>query len=185
MSSHKLNLVKLVEAALFVAAQPLSIKMIQQTVLADVGTARSQIGMILEELQLSYQDSGIELVEVASGFRFQARSEYAEQLATLSADRTPRYSRALLETLTLVAYRQPITRGEIEAIRGVAVSSTIISTLKERGWITQAGHKEVPGRPTLLATTDTFLDYFGLTNLEQLPKLNQSLLDKLPEEFQT
>jgi segregation and condensation protein B len=185
MKQPKVNLVKLVEAALFVAESPLSVKAIQQTVLADVGAARAQVTMILDELKLRYKDSGIELVEVASGFRFQARAEYAPQLANLSSERAPRYSRALLETLTLIAYRQPITRGEIEAIRGVAVSSNIIGTLKDRDWIKVVGYKEVPGRPALLATTKMFLDYFGLKSLSGLPELEQSLLEKLPEEFQT
>ncbi|MGY5452966.1 SMC-Scp complex subunit ScpB [Agarivorans sp. MS3-6] len=183
--ASKPNLVKLVEAALFVAARPLSLKELQTTVLADVGLARAQVNMILEELGQRYQDSGIELVETASGFQFRARQEYASQLANLWAEKAPKFSRAMLETLTLIAYRQPITRGEIEAIRGVAVSSHIISVLKERHWIRGVGHKEIPGRPTLFATTSAFLDYFGLKDLADLPELDQSLLEKLPQGFQT
>ncbi|WP_432453813.1 MULTISPECIES: SMC-Scp complex subunit ScpB [unclassified Agarivorans] len=183
--SAKPNLVKLVEAALFVAARPLSVKELQASVLADVGLARAQVNMILEELSLRYQDSGIELIETASGYQFRARQEFAPQLANLWAEKAPKFSRALLETLTLIAYRQPLTRGEIEAIRGVAVSSHIISVLKDRGWIRVVGHKEVPGRPSLLATTTAFLDYFGLKDLTDLPELDQSLLEKLPQDFQT
>ncbi|GDY28243.1 MULTISPECIES: SMC-Scp complex subunit ScpB [unclassified Agarivorans] len=181
----KPNLVKLVEAALFVAGRPLSVKELQATVLAEVGLARTQVNMILEELVQRYQDSGIELVETASGFQFKARQQYAPHLANLWAEKAPKFSRAMLETLTLIAYRQPITRGEIEAIRGVAVSSHIISVLKERHWIRSVGHKEIPGRPTLFATTNNFLDYFGLKDLADLPELDQSLLEKLPQDFQT
>ena len=181
----KPNLVKLVEAALFVAGRPLSVKELQATVLADVGLAKAQVNMVLEELSLRYQDSGIELAETASGFHFRARQEYAPQLANLWAEKAPKFSRAMLETLTLIAYRQPITRGEIEAIRGVAVSSHIISVLRERNWIRSVGHKEIPGRPTLFATTTSFLDYFGLKDLADLPELDQSLLEKLPQDFQT
>lgn len=185
MKKPKVNLVKLVEAALFVAGKPLTVKALQQTVLSEQRVAKAQVLMILEELESRYQNSGLELVEVATGYRFQARAEFAPQLGKLFSERTPRYSRALLETLTLIAYRQPITRGEIEAIRGVAVSSNIMATLKERDWIKVVGHKEVPGRPSLWATTKAFLDYFGLKSLEELPELEQSLLEKLPEEFQT
>lgn len=181
----KLNLVKLVEAALFVAGRPLSVKDLQATVLAEVGLARTQVNMILDELSQRYQDSAIELAETASGYQFRSRQEYAPYLSLLWAEKAPKFSRAMLETLTLIAYRQPITRGEIEAIRGVAVSSHIISVLKERNWIRSVGHKEIPGRPTLFATTSEFLDYFGLKDLGDLPELDQSLLEKLPQDFQT
>lgn len=114
---------------------------------------------------------GIELRQVASGYRFQVKSEYAMRVARLWEEKPTRYSRALLETLALIAYRQPITRGEIEDIRGVAVSSSVIKTLEEREWIRVVGHRDVPGRPALFATTRAFLDYFGLNSLEQLPLL--------------
>ncbi|GGB13920.1 SMC-Scp complex subunit ScpB [Agarivorans gilvus] len=181
----KPNLVKLVEAALFVAGRPLSVKDLQTTVLAEVGLARTQVNMILDELSQRYQDSAIELAETASGYQFRARQEYAPYLSMLWAEKAPKFSRAMLETLTLIAYRQPITRGEIEAIRGVAVSSHIIGVLKERNWIRSVGHKEIPGRPTLFATTSEFLDYFGLKDLSDLPELDQTLLEKLPQDFQT
>jgi len=123
----------------------------------------------LSELQLDYQARGIQLVEVASGFRFQSMDSLSPWLGKLWQENAPRYSRAMLETLSLVAYRQPITRGEIEDVRGVSVSSQIMKTLGERGWIKVIGHKEVPGRPSLYATTKTFLDYFGLKSLSELP----------------
>src|SRR5690606_19645453 len=116
---------------------------------------------------------GIELVEVASGFRFQVRAEVQPWVSRLWTERQTRYSRALLETLALVAYRQPITRGEIEQIRGVAVSSNIIRTLEEREWVRVVGHRDVPGKPALYGTTRTFLDYFGLKSLDQLPPLSE------------
>ncbi|MFM2478803.1 SMC-Scp complex subunit ScpB [Celerinatantimonas sp. MCCC 1A17872] len=181
----KPNLIQLVEAALFVAGRPLSISELQQSVLANFKMAKGQVLMILEELASKYQNSGIILTEVAGGWRFQSRPELAEYLSYLWQEKPQRYSRALLETLTIIAYRQPVTRGEIEAIRGVAVSSSIISTLKERLWIKEVGHKEVPGRPALLATTKEFLDYFNLKSLSELPELDQSLLEKIPQDFQT
>lgn len=184
-SEQDVNVIQLVEAALFVAGQPLTVKHIQQTVLINFGLTEGQIVMILEELALRYQNSGIQLCEVAQGWRFQTRVELGEHLAQLWQEKPPRYSRALLETLTIIAYRQPITRGEIEAIRGVSVSSSIIHTLRDRQWITHVGFKEVPGRPALLATTKAFLDYFNLKRLEDLPQLDQSLLEKTVQDFQT
>lgn len=183
--SQQPDLVNLVEAALFVAGRPLTVVDLQQTVLAGIGVSKGQILIILEELAKRYQNRGMELKEVANGWRFQSRSEYALQLASLWQEKQPRYSRAMLETLTIIAYRQPVTRGEIEAIRGVTVSSSIIGTLMERQWIRVVGHKEVPGRPALLATTKDFLDYFGLKNLDELPELDQSLLEKISQDFQT
>jgi segregation and condensation protein B len=126
----------------------------------------------LQDLQASLTDRGIELVQVASGYRFQIKTEWAPWVSRLWEEKAQRYSRALLETLALIAYRQPITRGEIEDIRGVTVSTSIIKTLLEdREWIRVVGHREVPGRPALFATTKTFLDYFGLKNLQDLPPL--------------
>src|SRR5690554_4573769 len=122
-------------------------------------------------VQESCADRGYELVEVASGYRFQVRSEYAPWASRLWEERPQRYSRALLETLAIIAYRQPITRGEIEDIRGVAVSTNIVKTLMEREWIRVVGHKDVPGRPAMYATTRQFLDHFNLTSLAELPPL--------------
>ncbi len=171
MSQEKLK--NIIEAALMVSTQPLSVVRILGLFEADqtMELERSDILTAIEALQNDYQDRGIELVEVASGYRFQARNEYAEWVNHLFDERPPRYSRALLETLAIIAYRQPITRGEIEEIRGVSVSSTIIKTLQEREWIKVVGHRDVPGKPSLLATTKSFLDYFNLKKLSELPAL--------------
>ncbi|MFM5820015.1 SMC-Scp complex subunit ScpB [Aeromonas sanarellii] len=165
----------LIEAALFVAGRPLTVNELKGSVLSDYPVTGRYVQLLLAELRKDYEMRGVELKEVASGWRFQARQEYAEELSRLWSERAPRYSRAVLETLTLIAYRQPITRAEIEAIRGVAVSSQIVNTLKERGWVRSIGHKEVAGRPELLATTREFLDYFNLRSLEQLPELDPEL----------
>jgi segregation and condensation protein B len=125
----------------------------------------------LELLAADYSTRGIELIEVASGWRVQVRTRFADFVSRLWQERPSRYSRALLETLALIAYRQPLTRSEIEEIRGVSISSTIMRTLQERNWIRTVGHREVPGRPELLGTTREFLDYFGLKSLDQLPTL--------------
>ena len=145
----------------------------------------------IENIQTHYQTRGIKLVEVGSGYRFQACASLAPWLANLWQERAPKYSRALLETLSLIAYRQPITRGEIEQVRGVTVGSGIIKTLLEREWIRVVGHKEVPGRPALYATTSAFLDYFSLAGLDELPplpelqesKINQLLSDPSVREL--
>ncbi len=163
------QLKQLVEAAIFVADYPLSIKKMRETVLTDFDVPSQQLTKVMEELKLDYAPRGIQLVEVASGYRFQSNSGLGPLLSRLWQETVPKYSRAMLETLSLIAYRQPITRGEIEEIRGVAVSSQIIKNLSEREWIKIVGHKEVPGRPALYATTDAFLDYFALSNLSDLP----------------
>ena len=170
----------LIEAALFVAGRPLNVSELKSSVLADYPVTSRYVQLLLAEIRQDYSTRGVELKEVASGWRFQARQEYAEELSRLWSERAPRYSRAVMETLTLIAYRQPITRAEIEAIRGVAVSSQIVNTLKERGWVRSIGHKEVAGRPELLATTREFLDYFNLQSLEQLPELDPDLQPPLP-----
>ncbi|MFM5529717.1 SMC-Scp complex subunit ScpB [Aeromonas veronii] len=170
----------LIEAALFVAGRPLNVSELKSSVLADYPVTSRYVQLLLAEIRQDYSSRGVELKEVASGWRFQARQEYAEELSRLWSERAPRYSRAVMETLTLIAYRQPITRAEIEAIRGVAVSSQIVNTLKERGWVRSIGYKEVAGRPELLATTREFLDYFNLQSLEQLPELDPELQPLLP-----
>ncbi len=155
---------------------------------------RSAIRAALEELIEDYNGHGIEIKEVASGFRTQVRSDYAEWVNRLYDERPPRYSRALLETLAIIAYRQPLTRAEIEDIRGVSVASTIVKTLQEREWIKVVGHKDVPGKPELLATTKEFLDYFNLKKLSDLPplaeikdfeKMYPDLFDGIEEENTT
>ena len=161
----------IVEAAVFASSKPLSIDKLQQTVLSDFKISKKRLKTTLSELTNDYQARGVRLVEVASGYRFQADSTLAPYLGQMWTERPTKYSRALLETLALIAYKQPITRGEIENVRGVSVSSNIMRTLVDRNWIKVVGHKEVPGRPSLYATTNEFLDYFGLSNLAQLPEL--------------
>lgn len=165
------QLLQLVEAAIFASDKPLSVNDLQSTVLESFELTRKRLQQALSQLQQDYLGRGIQLIETASGFRFQTRADLSEYLALLWPERSPRYSRAVLETLALIAYRQPITRGEIEDVRGVTVSSQIMRTLLDRGWVKVVGHKEVPGRPGLYATTPTFLDYFGLKDLSDLPAL--------------
>lgn len=165
----------ILEAALMVAEQPLTVANLQNLFTGDDAPSSSDIKAILNNLKERYSDekSGIELQEVASGFRFQAKAEYSPWLAKLWEERAPRYSRAFLETLSIIAYKQPITRAEIEAIRGVTVSSNIMKTLLEREWIRVIGYREVPGKPAIFGTTKTFLDYFNLSTLTELPSLTE------------
>ena len=163
------QLKQLIEATIFVSDQPVSVDKLKNTVLADFTVSDKAIQSALNALQLDYRPRGIQLVEVASGYRFQSLDSLSPWLSRLWQETSPKYSRAMLETLALIAYRQPITRGEIEQVRGVAVSSNIIKTLTEREWIKVIGHKEVPGRPALYATTKQFLDYFSLKSLRDLP----------------
>jgi len=162
---------KVVEAALLAAGRSLTLAELSQLFDQVDRPETEQLRAALEELGASYEGRGIELLETASGFRVQVRREVSEQVSRLWPERPPRYSRALLETLSIIAYRQPLTRAEIESIRGVAVNPNIIKTLFEREWIRVVGHREVPGRPELLGTTRDFLDYFGLKRLDQLPPL--------------
>lgn len=161
------------EAALLAAGRPLTVEQIAELFDEAERPGAQQIRMALEALADDYAGRGIELREVATGFRVQVRPQSASIVARLWQERPAKYSRALLETLALIAYRQPITRGEIEDIRGVAVNPNIIRTLQERGWIRTVGYREVPGRPELLGTTREFLDYFGLKSLDNLPTLAQ------------
>lgn len=160
-----------VEAALLAAGRPLSIDQLYS--LFDEGAVpdKSQIRQAIATLQEEYENRGLAISEVASGFRTQVKASMADRLKKLWEERPPRYSRALFETLALIAYRQPMTRGEIEEIRGVAVSANIIRTLLEREWIRVVGHRDVPGRPAMFGTTRQFLDYFGLKKLDDLPPL--------------
>ncbi|MDN4501183.1 SMC-Scp complex subunit ScpB [Alteromonadaceae bacterium BrNp21-10] len=173
------QLKQLVEAAIFVADKPASEEFLLETVLEGLSVSRKRLKEVLALLQLDYQPRGIQLVKVASGYRFQSQDSLGPWLAKMWQEQAPRYSRAMLETLSLIAYRQPITRGEIEDVRGVSVSSHIIKSLSERGWIKVVGHKEVPGRPSLYATTKTFLDYFSLSGLAELPSIEA--FEKLDE----
>jgi segregation and condensation protein B len=164
---------RIVEAALFAASQPQSLAQLVALFPEDAPAPAESIEKALDALREESSRRGVELVEVASGFRFQVRSEVQPWVVRLWAERQTRYSRALLETLALIAYRQPITRGEIEQIRGVGVSTQIIRTLEEREWIRVVGHRDVPGKPALFGTTRGFLDYFGLKSLDQLPPLTE------------
>lgn len=165
------QLKQIIEATLFIANKALTIKKLKESTLSTLEVNSAQIKAVLVELQQDYAERGVRLVETASGFRFQSAPELASWLQLLHQERPAKYSRAMLETLALIAYRQPITRGEIEQVRGVALSPTIIKTLVEREWITVVGRKEVPGQPALYATTSKFLDDMGITRLDDLPAL--------------
>src|SRR6202035_433447 len=160
-----------VEAALLAAGRPLSVEELTNVFDERDGSIADEVKGAIAALTEEYETRGLELLEVASGYRIQIRAAVAPPVARLWQERPAKYSRALLETLALVAYRQPITRGEIELVRGVAVNPNIIKTLLERNWIRVIGTRDVPGRPELLGTTAEFLDYFGLRKLEQLPPL--------------
>ncbi len=163
------QLLQLIEASIFVADSPVSIDFLQRTVLSDMNVPKKRITEALAKLMVDYQSRGIQLIEVASGYRFQSMDSLSPFISKLWQEQAPRYSRALLETLSLIAYKQPVTRGDIEAVRGVSVSSHIMKSLLERNWVKVVGHKEVPGRPALYATTKGFLDYFSLKSLDELP----------------
>lgn len=165
------GLVQIIEGALLAAGRPLTVPQLAELFEEHERPENTQIREALKEVAERCEDRGFELQEVASGFRFQVRQNLSTWVARLWQERPQKYSRALLETLALIAYRQPITRGEIEEIRGVAVSSNIIKTLHEREWIRVVGHRDVPGRPAMYATTRQFLDYFNLKSLDQLPAL--------------
>ncbi|MGE0860329.1 MAG: SMC-Scp complex subunit ScpB [Gammaproteobacteria bacterium] len=171
--TEAMNLKPVVEALVMASDTPLSLERLCKLLEEEGGGGphRDEVRGALDALQSDYAERGVELVEVASGYRFQARADYADRVGRLWEERKPRYSRALLETLALIAYRQPITRGEIEHVRGVAVSSNIMRILQERDWIKTVGHRDVPGRPAVYATTKEFLDYFGLKSLAELPSL--------------
>ncbi len=162
-----------IEAALLAAGRPLAADELVGLFDERDGSAAEEVTAAIESLRADYETRGFELVEIASGYRIQIRTAFAQPVSRLWQERPAKYSRAMLETLALVAYRQPITRGEIEQVRGVAVNPNIIKTLLERGWIRVIGHRDVPGKPELLGTTREFLDYFSLKKLDDLPTLAQ------------
>jgi segregation and condensation protein B len=164
---------RIFEAALLGAGQPLTLAQLAALFDETEAPTHEEIARALEELRDDSADRGVELVEVASGFRYQVREDVHPFVSRLWTERQTRYSRALLETLALIAYRQPITRGEIEQIRGVGVASSIIKTLEEREWVRVVGYRDLPGKPALLGTTKAFLDYFNLKSLDQLPPLSE------------
>jgi segregation and condensation protein B len=159
------------ETALLTTQEPLSVAELGRLFDGELGA--DTVRRLLDDLRADWQGRGVELVPVASGWRFQARVEYQKYLDRLNPQKPPKYSRAVLETLAIIAYRQPVTRGDIEAIRGVSVSAAILKTLESRGWIDAVGHREVPGRPALFATTRRFLDDLGLRSLDELPPLDE------------
>lgn len=181
---------KVLETALLCAHEPLSINDLKK-LYSEGGEGHEEVGAdtvkaMLEELRSDWADKGIEIVSLSAGWRFQSRPEMKKYLERLNPEKPPKYSRATLETLAIVAYRQPVTRGDIEEIRGVAVNSQTIKMLEDRGWIEAVGHRDVPGRPALFATTRQFLDDLGLASLDQLPPLQQltqeeTQADILPE----
>ena len=173
MKNRNETMPQILEAALFAAGEPLNIERLALMFEEAYRPTNDELRETLKQLTEFYKDRGVELKEVASGFRFQSRVEYASWLQKLWEKRPPRYSRALLETIALVAYKQPITRGEIEDVRGVVVSSNVMKTLLEREWVKIVGYKDVPGKPALYATTKEFLDYFNFKNLSDLPPLQE------------
>lgn len=171
MTDTNSELKNIIEAALLVAGQPLTIDKLLSLFPEDSRPARDEVRAALKEIETDCEQRGIELRQADQGFRFQSKEKYAEWIARLSEERPVRYSRALLETLAIIAYRQPVTRGEIEDIRGVAVSTEIIKTLLGRDWVRQVGTRDVPGRPALYGTTRGFLEHFNLRSLDELPPL--------------
>jgi segregation and condensation protein B len=158
------------ETALLAASQPMTLPTLKRLFEEEIN--HDTLRLLLDELRRDWSGRGVELVNLASGWRFQTRPEFQRYLERLTPEKIPRYSRAVMETLAIIAYRQPVTRGDIEEIRGVTVSTNVIKSLEDRGWIDTVGHREVPGRPALLATTKTFLDDLGLVSLEELPPLD-------------
>ena len=180
------HLKKLLEAFLLVSGKPMTEDQLLQIFSEDEKPTGEALKNALAALQQDFEERAIELVKVASGYRFQIKPEWAPWMSRLWEEKAQKYSRSLLETLALIAYRQPITRGEIEDIRGVAVSTNTIKTLMdEREWVRVVGHKEVPGRPALYATTKQFLDYFGLKSLQELPALPEIMSLEEVQNFET
>jgi segregation and condensation protein B len=170
-ATSQTSLKNILEALLLASGEPLTVATMASVFSDEERPSNSEIGKALLELKSDYAERGLELKEVASGFRLQVRQEVHPWVSRLWEERPQRYSRALLETLALIAYRQPITRGDIEEVRGVSVRSSIIRTLQEREWIRVVGHRDVPGKPALFGTTRVFLDYFNIKSLDDLPSL--------------
>ena len=172
------ELKQVIEAALLTAGQPLSLD--EMLKLFAGRMERTTLRMLLDELKTNWQDKTLELVQVATGYRFQAKSQFSEYIVRLSPERQPKYSRAVMETLAIIAYRQPVTRGDIEQIRGVAVNPNVMRQLQERDWIDVVGQREVPGRPSLYATTKHFLDDLNLRSLAELPPFEDFAQSEIP-----
>lgn len=178
------NISEILEAAIFAAGEPLPVEKLSMLFEEEARPATKEIREELKKIAEMYENRGVELVEVASGYRFQSRAKFAPWLQRLWEQKPPRYGRAFLETLALIVYQQPITRGEIEEVRGVAVNTNIIKVLTERNWIKIIGHKDVPGKPALYGSTKEFLDYFNLKSLSELPTLaDLANLDELEKKL--
>ena len=165
------ELQNIIEAALYASNEPLGVRKIMALFPDDAQPSKVDIQNVILSLQEQCEHRGVELRRIGKGWRFQSKEKYSTWLRKLSGNKSPRYSRALLETLSIIAYRQPVTRGDIEEIRGVSVSSDTIRTLEERDWVAQIGHRDVPGRPALFGTTQGFLEYFNMASLRELPEL--------------
>ena len=172
MTTESEELKNIVEAVFLVADAPVSLQKLKALFPEDAAPQHDHLMEVIGRLEEEWQERGMELKKIGSGYRFQSRERYAPWLRRLNEGRPPRFSRAQLETLSIIAYRQPVTRGDIEEIRGVSVSPDIIRALLERGWIREVGHRDVPGKPALIATTQEFLAYFNLTSLRELPELS-------------
>ena len=172
MTTESEELKNIVEAVFLVADAPVSLQKLKALFPEDAVPQHDHLMEVIGRLEEEWQERGMELKKIGSGYRFQSRERYAPWLRRLNEGRPPRFSRAQLETLSIIAYRQPVTRGDIEEIRGVSVSPDIIRALLERGWIREVGHRDVPGTPALIATTQEFLAYFNLTSLRELPELS-------------
>ncbi len=172
MTTESEELKNIVEAVFLVADAPVSLQKLKSLFPEDAAPQHDHLMEVIGRLEEEWQERGMELKKIGSGYRFQSRERYAPWLRRLNEGRPPRFSRAQLETLSIIAYRQPVTRGDIEEIRGVSVSPDIIRALLERGWIREVGHRDVPGKPALIATTQEFLAYFNLTSLRELPELS-------------
>lgn len=184
MSEVSNELKNILEAALLVAGKPLSLKRMAALFPKDSVPTNDALRLAIAELEADYADRGIELKQVGKGYRFQSREKYSEWVSRLSEERPARYSRALLETLAIIAYRQPVTRGDIEDIRGVTVSTDTIRTMLEREWVREVGHRDVPGKPALFGTAPGFLEHFNLTSLSDLPPLSELRdLDEIGREL--
>ena len=167
--NNPVRLKRVLEAVLLSAQQPLTVGELKKVFAEEIGS--DIVRVLLEELRADWAERPLELLQVASGWRFRTRAEFLPYLERLNPEKPPKYSRAVLETLAIIAYRQPVTRGDIEEIRGVTVSTQVIKTLEERGWVDVVGHRDTPGRPALLATTKKFLDDLGLRSVTELPPL--------------
>ena len=178
MNDHLSEMKTILETALLVSQEPLTLHQLGKLLESETEIDADNLRKLLDELKADWANRGVELTQVASGWRFQARPEFQRHINRLSPEKPPKYSRAVLETLAIIAYRQPVTRGDIEDIRGVAVSPNILKTLEGRGWIDAIGHRDTPGQPTIYATTKQFLDDLNLRSLQELPSLDQFVVNE-------